>query len=205
MAEIYPTHIWTAAKWQQERDAARVPGGACPGVSLAGELVRFHAEFARGIGPNAGLAAKRLEDKVKLYVAAVQQRYPVWGRKVGTLIGDRLRVIREDLERMGKATALYNKAVGLVQAAWPQAHTDVDDWMGSGGGFRLASREYQLVVAGLREIAVQGQLLSYVSDRLERGVWLQARRCWSAVDGGRSPTQQWLEDTADLRLRLRPL
>lgn len=204
MVEIYPTNIWSRAKWQQERDAVRVPKGACPKISVGEELDRFHQEMVRGVGLNASAAAKRLEDRARTYVAAVQQRHPDWARRVGVQIADRARGLRVEFDKIANARVGFNKAVLVVQQSWRAAELDIGDCL-SRGGSRLASRHADLLLAGIREIYAQGQRLAYVTDKLEKGILNDARKIWMAVDGGRAPTQFWLEDVNDLRMRLRPI
>ena len=205
MVELYPHNVWSRARWQQERDAARVPAGVCARVSVGAELDRFHVEMAKGFGAGSAFAAKRLEERCDTYVEAVQPKFPGWAKRVAGQIGDRARTLQDEFDKIGRAREGFNNAIVLVQKSFEPAEADIEHWLRTGGGTRLDSRPVDMLVAGLREIYINGQRLTYVTDRIERGVWNDARRFWSAMDGRRTPDWLWLESVNELRVRLRPV
>lgn len=204
MVDIFPHNIWSRPKWQQERDTAKVSAGACPRMSVAAELDRFHAEMAKGFNPGSIHAAKRLEERIKTYVGSIGARHPSWARRVAAQVGERAYAAQSEFEKIGRAAEGFNKAILMVQRSFEAAEADIEDWMRAGGGTRLESRQVDQLLAGLRELYINGQRLTYVNDRLERGVWSDARRYWSAMDGRRAPDYRWLEGVNELRVRLRP-
>lgn len=204
MVERYPHNIWTRSKWQEERTVAAVPRGACPTVSIAEELDRFHRSVAHGVSPAATSAAFRLTERARAYVASVRSRYPNWANRVTAQIADRALAVHEEFDKIGKAREQFNKAVLMVKQAFEPAESDIEHWMDAGENTRLNSRSVDILVAGLREVYVQGQRLTYITDRLDQGVWNDARRLWSVMDGRRQPDRLWLEGVNDLRVRLRP-
>lgn len=205
MVETYPHNIWSRAKWQQERDAARVPAGACPRVSVAAELDRFHMAMANGVSPAAKHAARRLEERVTTYVDSIEAKHPLWSRRVSVQLAERARTIHDDFDKIGRAAEEYNKAIAIVQNSFEVAEMDIEDWLRAGGDTRLESRAVDVLVAGLREVYVQAQRLTYVTDRVERGIWAEARNYWAVMDRSRAPDRLWLERVNDLRVRLKPV
>ncbi len=205
MVELYNHNLWTRTKWQQERDAARVPAGACPSVSVAADLDRFHVDMGKAYSLSSITAARRLEERVRTYIEAVRPRYPAWANRVAAQVGERIRIVADDLEKVGRAREGFNKAVVLVRETFEPAETDIEDWLASGGETRLSSRNVSMLVAGLRDIYVCGQHLPYVTDRFDRAIATDARKYWSVMDSRRPPDRLWLEGVNDLRVRLRPV
>jgi hypothetical protein len=205
MVEVYPSNIWTRAKWQQERAAAKVPRRACRQVCVADELDRFHMAMAEGIGPGAGPTAHRLDEKIRIYIAEVHGRHPGWATRITVQIADRARAIQDEFVKIHNAREQFNKTILLIKEAYEPAENDIEDWLLASEGVRLTSRSVDILVAGLRELYVTGQRLTYTTDRVDNGIWQDARRYWQAMDVVRRPNRQWLEGVNDLRMRLRPV
>lgn len=166
MPEIYPTFVWTRAKWREERDKKNVKTGAVSKVNMGELLEKFHK--ANQAGVVKGLeAAKKLKDGVTKYKAGIKTKSKELHDRIEKILEGNVDSYIKDVQGIVDAIPKYNKFRQAASEQVSEAYRQLLEHEKNGGGEGFKPTNQKAAGKALSDLLTCTQRMVYVHDGFE--------------------------------------
>lgn len=158
--------VWTRQKWQQERDAQKVPKGAAK-VSMGDALDKFHKAADKGIKTGVP-AADALRKAIATYKSAIKAKHKAFHDRIERQLEHYVNAYVTDAGKLTTAVGQYASRREAAATQLRQVGAEFLHWEKAGGrGMGFKPTNEKAAVKAMTEFVDVVKKMPYYSDAIK--------------------------------------